>query len=274
MAEPASGSLPAMKFPFKDPKFIFFTDFDGTITLKDSNDYMTDNIGFGYEKRRQGNKDVLEGKENFRDSFRKMMDSVKRPFPDCVEYLKENITLDPYFNDFFQWALKNQMPVVVLSSGMEPIIRGILSKLVGPDAEKIDIISNDVKARPGMTIDQEGGWEIVYHDPESGFGHDKSRTIRPYANLPKDQRPTLFYAGDGVSDLSAAAETDLLFAKKGHDLIEFCVKEDIPFTVFEDWSSIKAKVEEIVAGKTTVHDAAKEGYQMYKNGQAMNGHAK
>ena len=26
----------------------------------------------------------------------------------------------------------------------------------------------------------------------------------------------MFYAGDGVSDLSAAAETDLLFAKKGH----------------------------------------------------------
>ena len=30
----------ALKFPFKDPKFIFFTDFDGTITLQDSNDYM------------------------------------------------------------------------------------------------------------------------------------------------------------------------------------------------------------------------------------------
>lgn len=49
----------------------------------------------------------------------------------------------------------------------------------------------------------------------SGFGHDKSLTIRPYAELPKEQRPTLFYAGDGVSDLSAAQETDLLFAKKG-----------------------------------------------------------
>ncbi len=32
--------LMAMKRPFKDPKFIFFTDFDGTITLKDSNDFM------------------------------------------------------------------------------------------------------------------------------------------------------------------------------------------------------------------------------------------
>ena len=52
----------------------------------------------------------------------------------------------------------------------------------------------------------------------SDFGHDKSLAIRPYANLPKDQRPTMFYAGDGVSDLSAASETDLLFAKKGHGM--------------------------------------------------------
>lgn len=54
----------------------------------------------------------------------------------------------------------------------------------------------------------------------SHFGHDKSLAIRPYAahiaKLPEIERPTLFYAGDGVSDLSAARETDLLFAKKGH----------------------------------------------------------
>jgi len=51
-----------------------------------------------------------------------------------------------------------------------------------------------------------------------GFGHDKSLTIRPYAEYFKQhpaERPTMFYAGDGVSDLSAARETDLLFAKKG-----------------------------------------------------------
>jgi len=51
-----------------------------------------------------------------------------------------------------------------------------------------------------------------------GFGHDKSLTIRPYAEYFQQhpaERPTMFYAGDGVSDLSAARETDLLFAKKG-----------------------------------------------------------
>ncbi len=53
----------------------------------------------------------------------------------------------------------------------------------------------------------------------SHFGHDKSLEIRPYAKLPAEQRPTMFYAGDGVSDLSAAKETDLLFAKKDHGML-------------------------------------------------------
>lgn len=56
----------------------------------------------------------------------------------------------------------------------------------------------------------------------------------------------MFYAGDGVSDLSAARECDLLFAKEGMDLVTYCVRENIPFTTFADWSSIKAKVQSIV----------------------------
>ena len=49
----------------------------------------------------------------------------------------------------------------------------------------------------------------------SEHGHDKSIEIRKYSSLPEGQRPTMFYAGDGVSDLSAAKETELLFAKQG-----------------------------------------------------------
>lgn len=53
------------------------------------------------------------------------------------------------------------------------------------------------------------------HSSFSHFGHDKSLEIKPYAALNDDERPVLLYAGDGVSDLSAAAETNLLFAKEG-----------------------------------------------------------
>jgi 2,3-diketo-5-methylthio-1-phosphopentane phosphatase len=206
----------------------------------------TDHIGYGTEKRKQGNKDTLDGKIAFRDSFKEMMDSISAPYPQCIQLLIDNITLDPYFKEFLEYARSVNMPVVVLSGGMEPIIEALLDALIGKDlADYIQIVGNDVQARPGKTIEDENGWEIKFHD-DSGFGHDKSLTIRPYANLPADKRPTMFYAGDGVSDLSAAEETDLLFAKKGKDLVTYCVRKDVPFTLFEDWKSITDKVREIV----------------------------
>ena len=67
------------------------------------------------------------------------------------------------------------------------------------------------QVRCGEVWDRIQDWHIL----SSSFGHDKALEIRPYANLPDDKRPILFYAGDGVSDLSAAKETDLLFAKAG-----------------------------------------------------------
>ena len=92
----------------------------------------------------------------------------------------------------------------------------------------------------------------------------------------------MFYAGDGVSDLSAAKETDLLFAKKGHgklhllfdensanniiDLVTYCVREKVPFTLFETWSEILTTVKDIVAGKTNVKEVSAAGVEDYKHG--------
>lgn len=246
------------------PKIIFFTDFDGTITLKDCNDYMTDHYGYGREKRRVHNTATLEGKETFRDSFRGMVDSWTVSFPQVIEILKADVGIDPYFRDFVQWAKSNGIPIIVLSSGMVPVIRAMLQHLLGPElASGLEIIANEPTTRPpGNSLDVPNGWTIQYHD-DSGFGHDKSLTIRPYATriaqMPEAERPTLLYAGDGVSDLSAARETDLLFAKAGHDLITYCEREGIPFTTFEDWSSILAETKEIFQGRKSVRNVAEEG---------------
>ena len=147
-----------------------------------------------------------------------MTDSIKTPFPECIKALRKNVKLDPYFKDFYYWARENNVPLIVLSSGMVPIIRALLVHLIGPDGNEIEIVANDVMDRPGMSKDEEGGWQVKFHD-DSDFGHDKSLAIRPFAKYfaerPNKPRPTLLYAGDGTSDLSAARETDLLFAKEG-----------------------------------------------------------
>lgn len=272
---PSTENLPAMR---TNPKFIFFTDFDGTITTRDSNDYLTDNLGYGQTQRKAGNRAVLDGSMAFRDSFQEMLDSINTPFDECIKVLIENIQLDPYFKEFYDWARSVNMPVVVLSGGMEPIIRALLEHMIGEDAKDIQIVSNDVVARPGKNINEEGGWTITFHDETHvtkishpcliranilyrSFGHDKSLEIRPYAALPEAKRPTMFYAGDGVSDLSAAKETDLLFAKEGHDLVLWCVKEKVPFTLFRDWSSILSTCKTIVNNEVSVKDVAAAGVQ-------------
>ena len=93
-----------------------------------------------------------------------MTESVTSPFSECVDFLVQNIDLDPYFKEYFQWAQEHEIPTVILSGGMRPIILAILRNLIGDDAEKIDIICNEVEARPGKSIDEESGWQIKYHD--------------------------------------------------------------------------------------------------------------
>ena len=133
----------------------------------------------------------------------------KKTIPECIEILCANIKLDPGFADFYRYCKSQNIPVVVVSSGMEPLIRALFETLLSQEeANEIPIISNSVK-NP-----ETNEWDIVYRHEESGFGHDKSRSIKPYREG-KYKGATLFYCGDGVSDLSAARETDLLFAKDG-----------------------------------------------------------
>jgi len=58
------------------------------------------------------------------------------------------------------------------------------------------------------------------------------------------------------------------------DLVQYCARKNVPFTTFRDWTSILSKVKGIVAGETTVQEAAKEGYEAYKKtAESSNGKA-
>lgn len=260
----ASLDIPASTLPYppihKDKKFVVLSDWDGTITTYDSNDYMTDNLGFGKELRRQGNLDILSGKTNFRDAFRGMLESVaeKHTFEECQDELKKNIKLDPGFNEFYRWCADHDIPVTIVSSGMAPLIRAVLSNLIGEeDAKNIEIISNDVKLDPGGKYK----WHIQYRHPSSEYGHDKSRAILPYSDLPSP--PTIFFFGDGVSDMSAAKHADVLFVKvkpdSDNDLATYCTQQGIKHIRFKAFHDALGLVQQIVEGLKTVEEALAVG---------------
>lgn len=227
------------------PPAIVFTDWDGTVTVQDSNDYLTENLGFGRPRRLEINDEILNETKSFKDGFSEMLRSIPTPFPECIDYLLAHIDLDPGFKDFYVWCAAKGIPVVIVSSGMKPIIHALLEQLVGSEAVKnIEIISNSVNVDPDT-----GKWAIEYRDPDTGFGHDKSRSIREYLvkkGYSQPNLPPLFYCGDGVSDLSAAKETNLLFAKHGKDLITYCRRENIPYTEFTNFGDIFSKIKSII----------------------------
>ncbi|KAJ3544665.1 hypothetical protein NMY22_g2699 [Coprinellus aureogranulatus] len=227
---------------------------DGTITTFDSNDTLTDNLGYGYAKRRQGNFEILADRLTFRDGFRDMLKSVSdngHTIEDCKEYLKEHMRLDPGFKQFYQFCKENDIPFIIVSSGMAPLIRAVLSVLIGEkDASEIEIIANDVD------ILDNGKWDIHYRHPSSGFGHDKSQAILPYRLLPEP--PVIFFFGDGVSDISAARHADVLFAKEKpngeNDLSVYCTRHNIKHLLFRDFADAIPIVSSIVKGEKTVQE--------------------
>jgi 2-hydroxy-3-keto-5-methylthiopentenyl-1-phosphate phosphatase len=101
----------------------------------------------------------------YSDAFREMLSSIKTPYDECIQILLKNMKLDPYFEEFYYWAKDNNVPIVILSSGMHPIISALLEKFLGhKPANHLTIIANEPVSRDGKDINSEGGWQIKYHD--------------------------------------------------------------------------------------------------------------
>jgi hypothetical protein len=66
--------------------------------------------------------------------------------------------------------------------------------------------------------------------------------------------PLIVFIGDVISDLPAAREADVLFARKGLQLEEHCVEHKIPYISFETFADIQDEVTRIV-----VEDQEKTG---------------
>ncbi|KAI8888677.1 hypothetical protein K501DRAFT_209963 [Backusella circina FSU 941] len=232
--------------------FQVFTDFDGTLSLDDTGLLLIDDHrSLGPEKRRQLEHAILDETITYRDALQKMWDSVHLTWEEAwTEYL-DNCQVDPGFPDFNDYCRENKFPVTIISSGIHPVLEKIMTKFLGEKAKDIDIVANngDVKDRT---------WKIIWRD-DSIYGNDKSKTlIKARENASPD---TIFiFCGDGVSDISAANECDLLFARNGKDLVTFCTRQNIPFIGFDSFDEIHLVVKGLVDGKSRLERDPTTGY--------------
>lgn len=229
------------------------TDFDGTIALQDTGHLLFDKHGCGPERREELDHQIHTGERSFREVSEEMWGSLHVGFDDGFEVMKEKLVFDPDFSDFHAFCVKNKIPFNVISAGLKPLLRAVLDNHLGPDAANIEIISND------MQLSEDGkSWSVVWRD-DTPLGHDKAASIQAFKNdsalLEEDELPPLIvFIGDGVSDLPAAREADILFARRGLRLEEYCIENKIPYIPFDSFASIKKEIQRLAAEDKKVEE--------------------
>ena len=183
-----------------------FSDFDGTITEKDTLIFLAERLGGGPQMVQTIGRLIREGKLSLRDGIAGEMRSIRAPFNEARALLLEQVKIDPGFTAFARWCAEHRIPLTVLSAGFKEIVALFISSDEFPGLE---IRANTL--RP----DEEKGWQCIFRD-QTPFGHDKAQALREA----QKQGHQVIFIGDGLSDRPPAEVADEVFAK--HDLAEYC----------------------------------------------------
>ncbi|TPX18430.1 uncharacterized protein E0L32_011671 [Thyridium curvatum] len=245
-AQAVSDAVPAAGD--KKRKIICFSDFDGTIFMQDTGHILFDNHGCGSKRREILDEQIKSGERSFRDVSEEMWGSLNVPFDDGFEVMERELEIDPDFRAFHQFCLDNGIPFNVISAGLKPVLRRVLDAFLGEDrSAHIDIVAN------GADIAADGSaWRPVWLHGGSELGHDKAQSVaeaRRAAELACEDGtvPLIVFIGDGVSDLPAARQADVLFARRGLRLEEYCVENGIPYTPFDTFADIQRELARVQA---------------------------
>ncbi|KAJ5097185.1 Pdp3-interacting factor 1 [Penicillium angulare] len=222
------------------------SDFDGTICMQDTGHVLVDAHGCGAEARAKYEEEIKAGTRAFRDISDEMWGSLTIPFEDGFVVMEKSLEMDSGFKDFHQYCVANGFPFNVISAGLKPVLRRVLDNFLGEaESSSIDIVANDA------TFKADGTWKPIWrHDVDAG--HDKALSVNEARSqaqsecLP-DEMPLIVFIGDGISDLAAAGEADVLFARRGLRLEQHCIEKGIKYTPFDSFSDIKKDIEKISA---------------------------
>ncbi|GFF94416.1 pdp3-interacting factor 1 [Aspergillus udagawae] len=213
--------------------------------MQDTGHILFDNLGCGTKRRQILDEQIKTGERSFRDVSEEMWGSLRVPFEDGFVVMEKELEIDPGFQEFHKFCIANGIDFNVISAGLKPILRRVLDTFLGEQASSIQIVANDADIRSDGSE-----WKPIWrHDTE--LGHDKALSVQEgRAEAAKycidGQIPLIVFIGDGVSDLAAAREADVLFARKGLRLEEYCKENNISYIPFETFADIKREMKSIM----------------------------
>jgi 2-hydroxy-3-keto-5-methylthiopentenyl-1-phosphate phosphatase len=146
-------------------------------------------------------------------------------------YVKQNANLRPYFGEMVSYCRERDIPVAVVSAGLDFYIEALLEQEGFPNVPVYAVQTTFGGARIGFS----------YNHARAGLehlGNSKGLVVERY----RSQGYRVFYIGDGRSDFEAAERADVVFAHRV--LAQECRRHSIPYRPFAHFGDVLAALRE------------------------------
>ncbi len=213
-------------------KLRVFCDFDGTVAQNDVGDLIFTTFGdkdHYWKLVKEWRNGELEGREMWRKQA-----AIMRMTPSELEKFAAKQTIDPTFPEFVSFCKNNQIPVYIVSDGMDAYISRIL---------KHNGLDDLVVRSNHLEMSSTGILKVDFPYYENGCG---SCANCKGLHVSKETKPgeISVYIGDGYSDKCALAIADITFAKD--DLLLYCQEKNFPFKPFEDFEQVQNELQKLL----------------------------
>jgi 2-hydroxy-3-keto-5-methylthiopentenyl-1-phosphate phosphatase len=215
-----------------------FCDFDGTVALNDVGEQMFLHFGDG-EAAKLGAQ-YLRREISGRECLSREIDLIQGvSIDDWTAYI-DTVGIDPTFRDFSLFCNSKNIPLIIVSDGLDRYVGHILSR---NGLNKIQFFANK------LTMDQVDGTtrytvSFPYTDSEClQCGNCKRNHLLTMSG----EDDIIVYVGDGMSDSCPVHFADIVFAKG--NLVKYCQKDNITYHEFKDFNDVQRRLESVLLSK-------------------------
>ncbi|MFX0052535.1 MAG: HAD-IB family phosphatase [Candidatus Hermodarchaeota archaeon] len=208
------------------------SDFDGTIITIDSCEFILANFAESewqiYDQKYRHNEISLE------EAMRKQFDLIKASEERILSKLDEVVSFRPYFNDLVNLCQNEGIPFVIVSAGLDFVIKHFL---------EIHGLNKIIKVVSASTTVDDSGISLLFpelrDETSINFKDDLVKRVQNEGFL-------VTYLGDSSSDLPAAKVADLTFAVKDSYLAQTLQLEEEPFFEFSNFQEIINEIQWLI----------------------------
>lgn len=191
-------------------EYQIFCDFDGTITKEDTlNKFLH---LFANEKWLEYEQNWINGKIGSKECTIEQMKLVPVLNENEMKEFVKGIDIEPSFFEFIEYVKSKNIDFYIVSDGFDFFIKTILEQNGIYD---LKVFSNHLSIENGKYV-----CEFPYTNPEciAASGMCKCSIVKKY----KNNKKSVIYVGDGVSDFCVSNNIKTVFAKGR--LLEYCKK--------------------------------------------------